>query len=177
MLTAAAAAVLAFAIGVLAGALIRRAVAAMAVTAACAITVANLTFNRLHYWLLGQGTLLARDQAFGAAPNVGDLSGGILTIHETVGHSTPGPAGAWLDQGWYTGASGQRLGDGAVNHLQNRYTGTGPAWLTRLHDTFWVTYQPGSRYWLFQLILAGGTLLAAVALAAATIALIRHRRA
>ena len=49
--------------------------------------------------------------------------------------------------------------------------------LTRLHDTFWVAYQPGSRYWLFQLILAGGTLLAAVALAAATIALIRHRRA
>ena len=177
VLTAPAAALLAFAIGVLAGALLRRAVAAMAVTAACAITVANLTYNRLHYWLLGQGTELTRDQAFGAAPNVGDLSGGVLTIHETVGHSTPGPAGAWLDQGWYTSASGHRLGDGAVNHLLNKYTGTGPAWLTRLHDTFWVAYQPGSRYWLFQLILAGGTLLAAVALAAATIALIRHRRA
>jgi hypothetical protein len=56
-------------------------------------------------------------------------------------------------------------------------TGTGSAWLTRLHDTFWIAYQPGSRYWLFQLILAGGTLLAALLLAAATIALIRHRRA
>ena len=64
-----------------------------------------------------------------------------------------------------------------MNHLQSRYTGTGPAWLTRLHDTFWVTYQPGSRYWLFQLILAGGALLAAALLAAAVIALIRHRRA
>ena len=176
-LTAAAAAVLAFAVGVLAGALIRRVVPAMAVTAAVTITVANLTYNRLHYWLLGQGTELARDQAFGAAPNVGNLSGGVLTIHETVGHATPGPAGAWLDQGWYTSASGQRLSDTAVNHLQNRYTGTGPEWLTRLHDSFWVTYQPGSRYWIFQLVLAGGTLLAAVALAAATIALIRHRRA
>ena len=89
----------------------------------------------------------------------------------------PGPAGAWLDQGWYTGASGHRLSDGAVNQLLNKYTGRPAAWLTRLHDTFWLTYQPGSRYWLFQLILAGGTLLAAVALAAATIALIRHRRA
>ena len=94
-----------------------------------------------------------------------------------MGHSTPGPAGAWLDQGWYTSASGHRLSDAAVNHLQNKYTGTGPAWLTWLHDTFWVTYQPGSRYWLFQLILGGGTLLAAVLLAAATIALIRRRRA
>ena len=46
---------LAFAIGVLAGALIRRVVPAMAVTAAVTITVANLTYNRLHYWLLGQG--------------------------------------------------------------------------------------------------------------------------
>ena len=26
------------------------------------------------------------------------------TIHETVGQSVPGPAGAWLDQGWYTSA-------------------------------------------------------------------------
>jgi hypothetical protein len=176
-LTAAAAAVLAFAVGVLAGTLIRRVVPAMAVTAAVTITVANLSYNRLHYWLLGQGTELARDQAFGAAPNVGDLSGGVLTIHETVGPSTPGPAGAWLDQGWYTSASGQRLSDSAVNHLQTRYTGTGPEWLTRLHDTFWVTYQPGSRYWIFQLVLAGGTLLVAVALAAATILLIRRRRA
>jgi hypothetical protein len=176
-LTAAAAAVLAFAVGVLVGALIRRVVPAMAVTAAVTITVANLSYNRLHYWLLGQGTELARDQAFGAAPNVGDLSGGVLTIHETVGPSTPGPAGAWLDQGWYTGADGHRLSDGAVNHLLDKYTGTGSAWLTRLHDTFWIAYQPGSRYWLFQLILAGGTLLAALLLAAATIALIRHRRA
>jgi hypothetical protein len=176
-LAAATAAVLAFAIGVLAGALIRRVVAAMAVTAVVTITVANLMYNRLHYWLVGQGLRQARDPAFGAAPNVGDLSGGILTIHETAGHSTPGPAGAWLDQGWYTDASGRRLGDGTVNHLLNKYTGTGPAWLARLHDTFWVTYQPGSRYWLFQLILAGGTLLAALLLAVATIALIRHRRA
>ena len=89
----------------------------------------------------------------------------------------PGPAGAWLDEGWYTSAGGHRLSDGAVNQLPNKHAGTGPAWLTRLHDTFWVTYQPGSRYWLFQLLLAGGTLLAAVLLAAATIALIRHRRA
>ena len=148
-LTAAAAAVLAFAIGVLAGALIRRVVPAMAVTAVCTITVANLTYNRLHYWLLGQGTELARDQAFGSAPNVGNLSGGVLTIHETVGHSTPGPAGAWLDQGWYTNAGGQRLGDSAVNHLPEQAHGHRPGVADPAARPFWVTYQPGSRYWLF----------------------------
>ena len=64
-----------------------------------------------------------------------------------------------------------------MSRLLDRYTGTGPAWLTRLHDTFWVTYRPGSRYWLFQFALGGGTLLAALLLGAAAIALIRYRRA
>jgi hypothetical protein len=174
-LTAATAALLAFAIGVLAGLLIRRVVAAMAVTAAGTITVADLAFSRLHYWLVGQGSQLARDPILGAAPNVGDLSGGTLTIHETVGPAVSGPAGAWLDQGWYTGANGQRLGQSAVNQLLMKYTGSS-GWLTRLHDTFWVSYQPGGRYWVFQTIVGGGTLLLALLLGAAAIALIRYRR-
>jgi hypothetical protein len=174
-LTAATAALLAFAIGVLAGALIRRVVAAMAVAAAATITVADLAFSRLHYWLVAQGAPVVRDLAFGAAPNVGDLTGGTLTIHETVGPGTPGPAGAWLDQGWYTGANGQRLSEGAVNRLLSRYQGN-PAALIRLHDTFWVSYQPGYRYWVFQVIMGGGTLFAALLLGVAAIALIRYRR-
>jgi len=89
----------------------------------------------------------------------------------------PGPAGAWLDQGWYTNASGHQLSDGTVGQLLSKYTGAGPAWLTRLHDTFWVTYQPGGRYWVFQAVLGGGTLLAALLLGAAIIGLIRYRRA
>jgi hypothetical protein len=177
VLTAAAAALLAFVIGVLAGALIKRVVAAMAVTAVCVITVADLTYNRLHYWLMGRGILLARDQAFGAYPNVAVQSSGMLAIREPVGPSAPGPAGAWLDQGWYTSANAHRLDAGTVTQLLNRYTGTGTGWLTRLHDTFWITYQPGSRYWIFQLVLAGGTLLAALLLGAAIIGLIRHQRA
>lgn len=174
-LTAATAALLAFAVGVLAGALIRRVVAAMAVTAAATITVADLAFSRLHYWLVAQGAPLVRDLAFGAAPNVGDLSGSTLTIHETAGPGVPGPAGSWLDQGWYTGANGQRLSDSAMDRLSNRLPAD-PALLNRLHDAFWVAYQPGYRYWVFQVITGGGTLLAALLLGAAAIALIRYRR-
>lgn len=70
-LTAATAVLLAFMIGVLAGALIRRVVAAMAVTAVCAITAAGLTYNRLHYWLVGLGARIARDPAYGASPDRG----------------------------------------------------------------------------------------------------------
>lgn len=176
-LAAATAAVLAFTIGVLAGALIRRVVAAMAVTAVATITVASLMYNRLHYWLVGQGLRQARDLAFGANGNVGIPSAGPIDIHETVGRSVPGPAGAWLDQGWYTGPDGHRLSNAAVTALLNKHAGTGSAWLTRLHDSFWVSYQPASRYWILQLMLAGGILLAALLLAVATIALIRHRRA
>ena len=176
-LTAATAALLAFAIGVLAGVLIRRVVAAMAVTAVCAITVAALTYNRLHYWLVGHGARLARDLAFGAYPNVTMQSSGVINIHETVGPSVPGPAGAWLDQGWYAGANGHRLSEDTANRLLDKYMGTSPAWLTRLHDTFWISYQPGGRYWIFQSILGGGTLLVALLLGAATVALVRYWRA
>ena len=176
VLTAATAALLAFAIGVLAGALIRRVVAAMAVTAVGAITAAGLTYNRLHYWLVGRGARLARDLAFGASPNVGIPSSGVIDIHEPAGPGMPGPAGAWLDQGWYTDAHGHRLSGGAVEHLLDTHQGTPLAWLTRVHDTFWVTYQPGGRYWVFQFVVAGGTLLIALLLGAATIALIRYRR-
>ena len=175
-LTAATAILLAFAIGVLAGAAIRRVVAAMAVTAVAAITAAGLTYTRLHYWLLSRGTLVTRDQAFGASPNVGG-SGSTLNIHELVGRSVPGPAGSWLDQGWYTGPDGHRLSEQTVTQLLDKYTGTNPAWLTRLHDTFWVSYQPGGRYWIFQSILGGGTLLLALLLAAATVWVVRRRRA
>jgi hypothetical protein len=176
-LTEATAALLAFAIGVLAGTLIRRVVPAMAVTAACVIIAANLIYDRLHYWLVGQGLILARDLALGSYPNIGVPSSGVLPIREPVGPATPGPAGAWLDQGWYTNASGHRLNAATVTQLLNRYTGTGTAWLTRMHDTFWITYQPGWRYWIFQLALGAGLLLAALLLGAAAIGLIWCRRA
>ena len=175
-LTAATAALLAFMIGVLAGALIRRVVAAMAVTAVCAITVADLTYNRLHYWLVGLGAQVVRDPGYGASPRRAVSASGVIGIHETAGRGVPGPAGSWLDQGWYTGADGHRLSAATVSQLLDKHIDTPPAWLARLHDTFWVSYQPGGRFWLFQSLLGGGTLLVALLLAAATVGLVRYRR-
>ena len=64
-----------------------------------------------------------------------------------------------------------------MSQLLDKYTGTGMAWLTRRHYAFWVTYQPGGRYWILQFVLAGGTLLAALLLGAAVIGVISYRRA
>jgi hypothetical protein len=60
--------------------------------------------------------------------------------------------------------------------LLGKHIDTPPAWLAWLHDTFWVSYQPGGRFWLFQSLLGGGTLLLALLLAAATVGLVRYRR-
>ena len=75
---------------------------------------------------------LERDEAtIGANGNVGIPSVGPIGIHETVGRSVPGPAGAWLDQGWYTGPDGHRLSNGAVTALLNKHAGTGSACWSR----------------------------------------------
>ena len=50
--------------------------AAMAVTAVATITVANLTYNRLHYALVGQGPGWPATWLSARTPNVGNLSGG-----------------------------------------------------------------------------------------------------
>jgi hypothetical protein len=49
--------------------------------------------------------------------------------------------------------------------------------LTQLHDTFWVTYQPVSRYWLFQSIQGGAELLFALVLGALAVWLVQRRKA
>ena len=92
----------------LAGALIRRVVAAMAVTAVATITVANLMYNRLHYWLVGQGLRQARDLAFGANGNVGIPS----AARSTSTKPSAGPCPARPEAGWTRAGTPARTGTG-----------------------------------------------------------------
>ena len=50
-----------------------------------------------------------------------------------------------------------------------------PSRLAQWHDTFWVAYQPASRYWLFQLVQGGVMVLLALILGALAVWLVRRR--
>jgi hypothetical protein len=162
--TEAAAAGLAFAVGVLASVVARHGVPAMAATLVATIALAELSWHRLHLWLLSVGLHQGPDPAMGVDPNVG-YSGNLFDLHEAS-------SGRWLDQGWYAGPDGHRLSGTLAGKLIFN-----PGLQARLHDTFQVTWQPADRYWLFQFTQGGVELLLAMSLAALAIWLIQRRRA
>ena len=152
----------AFAIGVLAGMLIRRAVAAIAATLAVYTGLAFATglWLREHY----------------------------ITPLVTSNPNPPGSAWAAISS-WYTKGGTFAFGDhgtAIVNTVRQlcgdggplRPGGLSPAQCLTQHGyTRWTSYQPGSRFWPFQLIEGGWLLALSVLLIAATIWLVRRRAA
>ena len=153
----------AFAIGVLAGMLIRRAVPAIAASLAAyaGLAFATALWLREHY------------------------------ITPLVTHNPNLPGSAWIISHWYTGRNGKPLSQAAISQiLQADHHATnkiGPntsqtflnavGYLTQHGYTFWVSYQPGSRFWPFQWIEGGWLLALSVLLIAATVWLVRRRAA
>jgi ABC-type transport system involved in multi-copper enzyme maturation permease subunit len=157
----------AFAIGALAGMLIRRIVPAIAATLA---VYAGLAFTT---------TLWLRQHYL--APLVTKNPGG-----------PPGPANAALPVSqWYTGPNGKPASQAAINHLLQAYqptvTKVGPnslqtsvspqQYLAQHGYTQWMSYQPASRFWPFQWIESGWLVALSLILIAATIWLVRRRAA
>ena len=164
----------AFAIGALAGMLIRRVVPAIAVTlAVCvALTFAAGLYLRPHYMTPLTGRNLA---------------------------STP--ASAWVLNGWWT-RGGTTVSQAAMDQVETPlfhqavtatvpknvssddvkfYKGTANAqvqdYLVRHGYTHWTSYQPASRFWPFQWIEGGWLLALSVLLIAATVWLVGRRAA
>ena len=139
----------AFAIGALAGVLIRRVVPALAAAmAACAgLLGATVFYLRPHY----------------QAP---------LAIHNG-GQGGTGAA-PWVISQYWTGPHGQRITD--INQLVGILQ-TSPAVDAQRGYTEWTTYQPVTRYWHFQFIEGGWVLVLSLLLIAATIWLVRRRAA
>jgi hypothetical protein len=146
----------AFAIGVLAGMLIRRVVPAIAATLAvyAGLALAVSVFLREHYM----------------TP--------LLTSKLNL------PGSVWVVSQWYTkggkfafGARGSQI----INALSQSCPGTpnfSPAQCLARHGyTQWTSYQPGSRFWPFQWIEGGWLLALSVLLIAATVWLVRRRAA
>ena len=154
----------AFAIGALAGVLIRRVVPAIAAAMAAwaGLLLATVLFLRQHYM-----TPLTTSN-----PNIGPP--------------------AWALRSWWTGPNGKPASQAAIDQLLQRAP-VGPPKkigpnsfsikidpyqvLTQHGYTQWTSYQPGNRFWPFQLIEGGWLLALSLLLLAATVWLVRRRPA
>ena len=153
---------LAFALGVAAGALIRRTVPAMATALAAwtGLLFATFMFGRKHY----QAPLLAKGANQGVS----------------------GVGNDWIIGQWYTGPAGTPVSQQTVRNViahapasvqnsQNPDVAT--AYLSAHHYAQWTSYQPVSRYWHFQLIESGWLLALSVLLLAGAVWLVRNKAA
>jgi hypothetical protein len=162
-------AVLGVSVGALAGLLLRRTVLAMAAAAAATGGLLVLAMQHAYSSLLSVGAEPMR-----AVPllNVGcsPACGQVLV--------PPGLAGSYTAGGWLTGAGGRRLSasaqDSVARSIPAAVRDSSPAhlisWLSGHHLSYWVSVQPGSRFWLFQVaLLVILAALAALVLAAAVL--------
>ena len=146
----------AFAIGALAGMLIRRVVPAIAATLAvyAGLALTTAVYLRQHYM----------------AP--------LLTTQLNL------PGSAWVVSQWYAKggtfafpAQGPQIVSALSRLCPGNSYATSAQCLARHGYTQWSSYQPGSRFWPFQLIEGGWLLALSVLLIAATIWLVRRRAA
>jgi hypothetical protein len=105
---------------------------------------------------------------------------GLGTLN-TYGGRGLGPSGSWLVRAWYTGPGGHVLGTGAAQKLLYQLASMKDSsvqptrWLALRHYAFWVSYQPASRFWIFQGIV--GVILVGLStlILLGTLRILRHR--
>ena len=153
-------ALLALSLGVVLGAALRRTVPAIAATAAAYGILAVLTA-----WKLRPHYLPPVVRAF---PPM--ASGPYIS-----------PTSLSVGQGWM-GPGGRALSNSAVRTALERMRAQGTnadaaGWLARHHYVQFWSYQPPSRFWLFQFIEGGWLLALCLLLIPATVWLVRHRAA
>jgi hypothetical protein len=147
-------ALFALALGVLAGALLRRVVPAIGATLAVwiAVVIGSVTTLRSH--------LMAPVRAVNA----------------------PAPAHAWTLRETWTAPNGQLVGRAQINELLYQTSLAGhkldaTSYLAQRGYRYSVVYQPGGRFWAFQAIEAGGLVVLSALLLVAAVWLVRRRAA
>jgi hypothetical protein len=141
-----------FCLGVLAGAVLRRTVPAIAATLTGwgAAVVPTVLFWRQHY----QQPITIQ---------VGDIGGA--------------PRADWVLADWTTDPAGHRLATPDINRLIRGLFARGVdprTWLPQHGYTSWVSYQPASRFWSFQLIEASVLCVLSLVLATAALQVVRR---
>ena len=153
----------AFAIGVLAGMLIRRAVPAIAATLAvyAGLAFATALWLREHYI-----TPLVTTAPTCLVPRGSSITGTPRTASRSASPRSGTSSRA------YHPAPATRVGPNTSQTILNAV-----GYLTQHGYTHWISYQPGSRFWPFQWIEGGWLLALSVLLIAATVWLVRRRAA
>jgi len=149
----------AFALGAVAGVLIRRTVPAMATSLAA--------------WAgLYLGTVLFLRQRYQTP----------LVMKGSPSYYNP----PWVVGTWYTGPNGATVGQQTIRYVMAQAPASvrnspnpnaASVYLSAHHYTQWTSYHPEGRFWHFQLIEGGWLLVLSLLLLAATIWLVRHRAA
>lgn len=189
---------LAFAMGTLAGSILRRTMPAITATFAAVIGGA-VASGWLTTRLLSVGPAGVRSVPYlGLAGNFTGIrrSGSPVWAGVPMGQrhmvtfvsyiqGDPGRHGSWQAGGWFTGPHGDRLSAAAVTrliqHVPARLFAFSPhqaalrAWLAAHHITYWAGYQPAGRYWLFQAAAAAIVVAMAVATGVAAVRLASRR--
>jgi hypothetical protein len=158
----------AFMIGAFLGMLFRRVIPALAATLGVYLAI------RLGAWALhGQYPVTAVTSNAGLAGSYG----------------TPGlPGFAWILNTWFTTRNGKAVDSSTVGNFLNQYLSHPHGSVSQTNASLtkvlaahgyveWSRYIPLSRYWPMQLMEAGWLLVLAVAIAAGTVWLVRHRAA
>ena len=147
-----------FALAAFLGVLLRRAVAATAISLAVTTVLDVLTIMVIREHLLTPATMTG---------------------------TGPTGVGDWVLGNWFTSPTGALLSIRTADNLYAQSQGghvmitprTVGAWATQNHYTQWWSYLPGNRWWQLQLTEGAWLLAAALVLIAATILLIRRRPA
>ncbi len=165
-----------FALGALLGVVIRRTVPAMAVTTiivggllAYAGEPAEGTRGSLTTKLLGFFPATARSPRW-----LGTTFSGPATRESFA------PRGSWLVRTFTETPKGRPMYDIYASPLWSRISReaggsvTLVRWLGKHHYTFWYSYQPASRYWTFEVVLAAVAAVLAALVVFAAVRLLRH---
>jgi len=110
-------------------------------------------------------------------PSNGNI--GAVNVFAPVGTGPKGSWGGWLVNIWYEGSNGVHLSVKEGHQILNRLFSSSTkqaespryelTWLSNHHYSFWISYQPASRFWIAQgveatIILALGFVLYRVAM-------------
>ena len=186
-------------LGLLAGTCIKRVVPAMAIAVAGLAVFASLSTGSaeltgwsrggappqhvtLMHWLLSMSPAAKRGHTLQVGFPLGTFRhASDRTFLWPAGQS--GPEESWQVGGWLAGPSGQRLSGAQTRatlgqiplHVATKFSGVG-GWLAARHITYWIGYQPASRYWPFQAAVAAILLALAIGAGSGAVWLVGRRR-